>query len=242
MNDKGIERPELWKHVHGQADAAEAEKLRAGVKTDETLRRELESRAQLDARFRCLLKVSEQSQAALEERIGELWERSQAPAEKPEGRILTFWTPALLALAASLMLILGGMATSPEGLVWLAPGLDAGAVRGPDGTEQVFYTEAELGNFAQSLQQSVAATYAERGGPSGWIARWTGRQRHVRSTIRAFPDGRILATMEAFGRPGEAAAGTWSESFANADDFSLNAGDWAGRVAEEIIADASRRD
>ena len=117
MKDKGMERPELWKHVHGQADATEIEALRAGAKTDETLRRELESRAQLDARFRRLLKVSEQSQAALEERIGELWERSQAPAVR-EGvldRLLVFWKPAFVALAASLALMVGAITMRPEG-------------------------------------------------------------------------------------------------------------------------------
>ncbi|HOW96941.1 MAG TPA: sigma-70 family RNA polymerase sigma factor [Kiritimatiellia bacterium] len=241
MNTNESGRPELWKHVHGQADTAEAEALRASVRTDATLRRELEARAQLDARFRRLLKVSEQSQAALEERIGELWERSRTLAAKPESRILTFWKPALVALAATLALVIGAVTMSPEGLVWMAPGLDAGAVRGPDGVEQAFYSEAELQDFAQSLQQSVASTYADRDGPSGWIARWTGRQRSVRSTIRAFPDGRILATLEAFRSPGDSATGTWSESFANAEDFSLNAGDWAGRVAEEIVADSEAR-
>ncbi|MBU1695161.1 MAG: hypothetical protein KKC51_14520 [Verrucomicrobia bacterium] len=248
MNGNDTGQSGLWKHIHGEADAAEAAELRARAEADETLRQELETRKQLNARVRQLLKVSARSPEALEERIGELWEQSQAPAAEPAApeqataRILICWRPALVALAASLMLIVGSITMSPEGLVWMAPGLEAGPARGAPGSEEIFYSEAELQGFARTLQQSVAATYAERGGPSGWIARWNGRQRHVRPTIRPFPDGRILATVEAFRDPREPAVGSWSESFANAEDFALNAGDWAGLVAEEIIAESNRRE
>jgi hypothetical protein len=247
MNSHNTDSSGLWKHVHGEAEATEAAELRTRAEADPTLRQELETRKQLDARFRHLLKVSAQSPEALEERIGELWEKGQAPAEAPatperaEGRVWIFWRPALVALAASLMLIVGSITMSPEGLVWMAPGLGVGPARGAPGEEGRYYSEAELAGFAQTLRQSVAATYAEREGPSGWIARWSGRQRHVRPTLRPFPDGRILATLEAFRDPRGSPVGSWSESFANAEDFALNAGDWAGLVAEEIIADSSRR-
>lgn len=242
MNNHDPGRPELWKHVHGEAEPAEAEALRA----DETLRRELEARRQLDARFRRLLKQSEQSPAILEERIAELWEKSRGLVEEtatPESlwdRILVFRRPALVALAASLALVVVALTMSPEGLVWMMPRLETGLVRGEPGAEASYYSEAELRDFAQTLQRAVTATYIERGGPSGWLARWTGRQRHIRPALRSFPDGRLLATLEAYRDPHAPPVGTWSEPFANADDFELNAEDWAGRVAEEIIAGSTR--
>ena len=244
MNENLNDPSGWWKHVHGEADEAESAALKAQTASDERWRREVAVRTRLDARIRRLMKASEQSPAALEDRIAVLWERTRAAEEEPEqaaGQILWFRWPSLVALAAGLMLVAGSMALRPEGLVWMTPGLDPGGERGTAGAAEAFYSAEEVGVFVQSLQQAISAIYSEREGPSGWMAKWRGQQRYLRPSIRSFPDGRLLVTLESFTRPGTSAEGVWSESFSNADDFRLNAGDWAGRVAEEIVEDSNRR-
>ncbi len=241
MKNNQPDRSDLWEHIHGEADPASTAQLHARAQTDEELRAALESRTQMDERFRRLLKLSEKSREELEERIGDLWEKTREPIvesagpARTRGRLLVLRWPAAVALAASAMLVVGSLTMRPEGLVWMAPGLDMGAERGLPGSEEVFYSAAEVQGFARTLQEAIAATYEECGGAKGWSAWVGGRQRHVRPTIRQFPDGRILATVEAFREASEPPVGVWSESFANADEFRLNAGDWAGLVAEEIV-------
>lgn len=246
MNEHDTDYSGLWKHVHGEADPAETAALGTRAETDEVLRRELNQRRQLDARVRRLLKLSARGAEDLEARLAELWEREQASEDRPEragtgrGLLLFFRRPAVLALAATLMLLLGSITMRPEGLVWMAASLETGGERGPAEAAEPFYSPTEMRAFAEVLQASVAAAYAERDGPSGWSARWSGRRRYVRPAIRQFPDGRLLATLEAYPATHAPPVGAWSEPFANAADFELNAEDWAGRVAEEIIAGSTR--
>jgi hypothetical protein len=249
MNNDNQSR--LWAYVHGELNTEERQAMERALQDDRELRDEAERIKLLDRELRTLVPLIGRGEAELERTVLEAWEQSpealdlkRGPMPVPlgvsrsesDGRRFQVAWGAVAAIAACMLLMLGGHFLSAPAVEWTHPDIAGpAAIRGTGAPLERLYAAEEMQNFSAALGNAVMVAYNETltgGERRPWFRmkpEWK-----LRAHFQELRGGNFVVQVEAFEPDKTEMMKEWTQYFSSREDFSSSMTSYARMMAGDL--------
>ncbi|OGV40748.1 MAG: hypothetical protein A2X46_04130 [Lentisphaerae bacterium GWF2_57_35] len=253
----------MWAFIHNELDERERTIVQKELAHSAEFRQEMVEVQKIDRELNNLSQAMKTSEDELENTVLAAWERESQRHEKarepnatdPSALLTTqrsWWVrshkkfaSAALALAASLMLVMGVRNYTSSELAWAEPEIRmALKFRGEGGaTELPIYSKKDMQTFASFLRETIKKNY-----------RRVDTEIELRSFLKSNTQWTLVTKLqemraqtlyvqvEAYDRQLKTLTKAWAKQFDNSDVFYSKVDDFGAQVAQDLASMHAQRD